>query len=114
MAVSALAEAVAARPSRIGRGPPDSGGRGTGACAIRRRSRRRSGPRRPDASWGVFGLSAARAPPHRGRRNEPGYTRHTAEVGAKAFGLTLEEFAAATEANFDRLFAKAAAWRAPT
>ena len=53
-------------------------------------------------------------PPHRGRRNEPGYTRHTAEVGAKAFGLTLEEFAAATEANFDRLFAKAAAWRAPT
>ncbi|HBS98678.1 MAG TPA: LuxR family transcriptional regulator [Citreicella sp.] len=53
-------------------------------------------------------------PPHRGRRNEPGYTRHTAEVGAKAFGLTLEDFAAATEANFDRLFAKAAAWRAPT
>ncbi|HBM59194.1 MAG TPA: LuxR family transcriptional regulator [Citreicella sp.] len=53
-------------------------------------------------------------PPHRGRRNEPGYTRHTAEVGAKAFGLTLEEFAAATEANFDRLFAKAAAWRAQT
>ena len=53
-------------------------------------------------------------PPHRGRRNEPGYPRHTAEVGAKAFGLTLEEFAAATEANFDRLFAKAAAWRAPT
>jgi len=48
-------------------------------------------------------------PPHRGRRNEPAYTAHTAKVGAQVFGLTLEEFATATTANFDRLFAKAAA-----
>ncbi|PTV97684.1 TatD DNase family protein [Rhodobacter aestuarii] len=46
-------------------------------------------------------------PPHRGRRNEPAYTVHTALVGADVFGLSLEEFAAATTANFDRLFAKA-------
>jgi len=48
-------------------------------------------------------------PPHRGRRNEPAYTAHTAKVGAQVFGLTLAEFATATTANFDRLFAKAAA-----
>lgn len=46
--------------------------------------------------------------PFRGRRNEPAYTRHTAEVGAAVFGLPLADFAAATEANFDRLFTKAA------
>lgn len=46
-------------------------------------------------------------PPHRGRRNEPAYTVHTARVGAAVFGLTEAEFAAATTANFDRLFAKA-------
>ncbi|TCS63921.1 TatD DNase family protein [Primorskyibacter sedentarius] len=50
-------------------------------------------------------------PPHRGRRNEPGYTVHTAIKGAEVFGLEYAEFAAATEANFDRLFAKAAAYR---
>ncbi|MDO6585819.1 TatD family hydrolase [Salipiger sp. 1_MG-2023] len=50
-------------------------------------------------------------PPHRGRRNEPAYTALTARVGAEAFGLPYEEFAKATEANFERLFAKAAAWR---
>ncbi|WP_226622802.1 TatD family hydrolase [Alloyangia pacifica] len=49
-------------------------------------------------------------PPYRGKRNEPGYTVHTAKVGAEAFGLSYEDFAAATEANFERLFAKAAAW----
>jgi len=49
-------------------------------------------------------------PPYRGKRNEPGYTVHTAKVGAEAFGLGYEEFARATEANFERLFAKAAAW----
>ncbi|MDB6453673.1 TatD family hydrolase [Falsirhodobacter sp. 20TX0035] len=48
-------------------------------------------------------------PPHRGRRNEPAYTAHTAKVGAEVFRMTLEQFAAATTANFDRLFAKAAA-----
>ena len=47
-------------------------------------------------------------PPFRGRRNEPAYTVHTAQVGADLFGMPLEEFAAATSANFDRLFWKAA------
>jgi len=45
--------------------------------------------------------------PHRGKRNEPAFTAHTAAVGADLFGLPPEEFAAATSANFDRLFAKA-------
>ena len=47
-------------------------------------------------------------PPYRGRRNEPAYTVHTAEAGAKAFDISLEAFAAATTANFNRLFRKAA------
>lgn len=47
-------------------------------------------------------------PPHRGRRNEPAYVAHTAAVGAQLFGLSLPDFAARTEANFDRLFWKAA------
>ncbi|MCB2136762.1 MAG: TatD family hydrolase [Rhodobacteraceae bacterium] len=47
-------------------------------------------------------------PPHRGRRNEPAYAAHTAKVGAEIFGLNYPDFAAATEANFDRLFTKAA------
>jgi TatD DNase family protein len=47
-------------------------------------------------------------PPHRGRRNEPAYVRHTAEAGAAALGLTLAEFARLTSANFDRLFPRAA------
>lgn len=47
-------------------------------------------------------------PPHRGRRNEPAYTIHTARAGAEIFGLGYEDFAAATEANFDRLFTRAA------
>ena len=51
-------------------------------------------------------------PPHRGRRNEPAYTAHTARVGAEVFGMDYTEFAARTEANFDTLFAKAARWRA--
>ncbi|SMX43375.1 TatD family hydrolase [Maliponia aquimaris] len=50
-------------------------------------------------------------PPHRGRRNEPAYVAHTARKGAEVFGLAFEEFAAQTEVNFDRLFAKAAAWQ---
>jgi len=48
-------------------------------------------------------------PPHRGKRCEPGYVAHTAKVGAEVFGLSYAEFCAATSANFDRLFAKAAA-----
>ena len=51
-------------------------------------------------------------PPHRGRRNEPAYTALTAAVGAQVFGLSPAEFAAATTANFDRLFTRAAARRA--
>ena len=48
-------------------------------------------------------------PPHRGKRNEPAYTAHTAKVGAEVFGLSYAEFAAQTTANFDRLFWKAKA-----
>ena len=48
-------------------------------------------------------------PPYRGRRNEPAYTTHTAAVGAEIFGLDYADFAARTNANFDRLFWKAAA-----
>jgi TatD DNase family protein len=47
--------------------------------------------------------------PHRGKRNEPAYTAFTAKTGAQIFGLTEAEFAAATTANFDRLFTKARA-----
>jgi len=46
-------------------------------------------------------------PPHRGRRNEPAYTAHTARVGAEVFAMSEAEFAAQTSANFDRLFTKA-------
>lgn len=49
-------------------------------------------------------------PPHRGRRNEPAYTAHTAAAGAAIYGLSVAEFAARTTANFDRLFSKAALW----
>lgn len=48
-------------------------------------------------------------PPHRGRRNEPAYTAHTAKVGAEVFGLSYEDFARQTTENFDRLFWKAKA-----
>lgn len=47
-------------------------------------------------------------PPHRGKRNEPAFTAHTARVAAETFGLSYEDFAAQTTANFDRLFWKAA------
>lgn len=47
-------------------------------------------------------------PPYRGKRNEPAYTAHTAKVGAEVFGLSYEDFAVQTTANFDRLFWKAA------
>lgn len=46
-------------------------------------------------------------PPHRGRRNEPAYTAFTARTGAGIFGLSLEDFARQTTANFDRLFPRA-------
>jgi len=51
-------------------------------------------------------------PPHRGQRNEPAFTAHTARMGAELFGLSEAEFARQTTANFDRLFFKAAAWTA--
>jgi TatD DNase family protein len=46
--------------------------------------------------------------PHRGKRNEPAYTAFTAKTGAAIYGVTEAEFAAATSANFDRLFTRAA------
>ncbi len=51
-------------------------------------------------------------PPHRGRRNEPAFTAHTARKGAEIFGMEYRGFAAQTQANFNRLFTKAAAWKA--
>ena len=45
--------------------------------------------------------------PHRGKRNEPAYTAFTAAKGAEVFGMTPQDFAARTTANFDRLFTKA-------
>ncbi|UWQ16933.1 TatD family hydrolase [Jannaschia sp. M317] len=48
-------------------------------------------------------------PPHRGKRNEPAFVSHTARKGAEVFGLDYAAFAAATEANFERLFTKAVA-----
>lgn len=47
-------------------------------------------------------------PPHRGRRNEPAYAALTAQRVAELWGLDYPAFAAATSANFDRLFWKAA------
>lgn len=47
-------------------------------------------------------------PPHRGKRNEPAFTALTARVGAEAFGMDYADFAAQTQANFDRLFSKVA------
>ena len=48
-------------------------------------------------------------PPHRGKRNEPAYTAHTARVGAEVFGMDYADFAAQTQANFERLFSKVVA-----
>ena len=46
-------------------------------------------------------------PPHRGKRNEPAYSAHTAQKGAEIFGLEYSKFAAQLEQNFERLFFKA-------
>ncbi|MBW4710462.1 TatD family hydrolase [Roseobacter sp. YSTF-M11] len=51
-------------------------------------------------------------PPCRGKRNEPAYTAHTARRAAETFGIDYAEFAAQTQANFDRLFTKAAQYEA--
>ena len=52
-------------------------------------------------------------PPHRGKRNEPAYTAHTARRAAETFGVSYGAFAAHTQANFDRLFSKAAQFGVP-
>lgn len=46
--------------------------------------------------------------PHRGKRNEPAYTRLTAEYLAELKGIPFEELAQKTTANFFNLFSKAA------
>lgn len=43
--------------------------------------------------------------PHRGKRNEPSFVADTARFIAELRGITLDELAAQTSANFDRLFA---------
>src|SRR3954468_22946468 len=45
--------------------------------------------------------------PHRGKTNQPAFVRHVAEEVAQFRGATLEEIAAATTANFFRLFTHA-------
>jgi TatD DNase family protein len=51
-------------------------------------------------------------PPHRGKRNEPAYVAHTAAATAALWNCDFATFARATSANFDRLFSKAAQYRA--
>ena len=46
--------------------------------------------------------------PFRGKRNEPSYTAHTAEVGATIYEVDYTTFANQTTKNFNRLFSKAA------
>lgn len=45
--------------------------------------------------------------PHRGKRNEPAFTRHTAEMVAEIKGISLDEVARVTTNNFYRLFSRA-------
>ncbi|WP_299146020.1 TatD family hydrolase [uncultured Tateyamaria sp.] len=52
-------------------------------------------------------------PPHRGKRNEPAFTAHTAQRAAETMGVDYAAFAEQTQKNFDRLFAKAAAYTVP-
>ncbi len=46
--------------------------------------------------------------PHRGARNEPAYTQHTAKKLAEIKGISSEALAAYTTANFRKLYRKAA------
>ena len=50
-------------------------------------------------------------PPNRGKRNEPSFVADTTHVGADVFKMNYKDFADQTEVNFERLFAKAAAWQ---
>ncbi|MCR5859765.1 TatD family hydrolase [Mesorhizobium sp. J428] len=45
--------------------------------------------------------------PYRGKRNEPAYVHHTAEVLAETIGVTVDEIERITTDNFYRLFSKA-------
>lgn len=45
--------------------------------------------------------------PYRGKRNEPAYVRHTAEVLAETIGVPVDEIERITTDNFYRLFSKA-------
>lgn len=51
--------------------------------------------------------------PHRGKRNEPGFVRHTAEVIADVKGISYQDFIEASGSNFFNLFSKAAPPAAP-
>ena len=42
--------------------------------------------------------------PHRGKTNEPSFVRHVAEEVARLRNVSVEEVAAATTENFQRLF----------
>ncbi len=46
--------------------------------------------------------------PHRGKTNEPGFTRHVADFIAELRGIPLEQLAQATTENFFRLFTASA------
>ncbi len=45
--------------------------------------------------------------PHRGKRNEPSFVRHTAELVADIKGITYQEFIEISGTNFFNLFSKA-------
>ena len=45
--------------------------------------------------------------PHRGKRNEPAYTKHTAEYLANLFGRSFDEISAITTKNAQEIFSKA-------
>jgi TatD DNase family protein len=48
--------------------------------------------------------------PHRGKSNQPAFTRHVVEFIAQLKGLSSEEVAQKTTENFFRIFKKAKAW----